>query len=373
MSEVVKMCEKGAMTCCRALAVMAMLFCAVAALPSLADGNRRPMALMVMFDGLRADAIESGEMPNLAALRNGTWQPGYNAAWTVTGQNAPGTPPVSAPNHASIATGVSPSKHGVTANGKTASGNYAAYPTWLKRVVDAKSGTSALFVYSWSEDADLGPAAGVTFLGKTDAENATDLAALLASSDAPDATMYFIDAVDHAGHAGSYYPYTAGYRAALAESDGYLGACLSAIASRATFADEDWLILVTSDHGGFGTTHAERGGRHDHRSLDEDRSVEHEMLELRLQSHFRHRCDGDGGPHGARGGNGIACEWRGRGQRERLCDHVDDEADEREVRSEDGERREVRVLPKQQRAADCSPQRTCHCCEITTQTRRSVA
>ncbi len=264
MSEVVKMCEKGVTTCCRMLAVMATLFCAVAALPSLADGNRRPMALMVMFDGLRADAIESGEMPNLAALRNGTWQPGYNAAWTVTGQNAPGTPPVSAPNHASIATGVSPSKHGVTANGKTASGNYAAYPTWLKRVVDAKSGTSALFVYSWSEDADLGPAAGVTFLGKTDAENATDLAALLASSDAPDATMYFIDAVDHAGHAGSYYPYTAGYRAALAESDGYLGACLSAIASRATFADEDWLILVTSDHGGFGTTHAERGGRHDH-------------------------------------------------------------------------------------------------------------
>ena len=94
---------------------------------------------------------------------------------------------MSAPNHASIATGVSPSKHGVTANGKTASGNYAAYPTWLKRVVDAKSGTSALFVYSWSEDADLGPAAGVTFLGKTDAENATDLAAMLASSDAPDA------------------------------------------------------------------------------------------------------------------------------------------------------------------------------------------
>ena len=102
---------------------------AATAMAANADGEKRPMALMVMFDGLRADAIESGEMPNLAALRNGTWQPGYNAAWTVTGQNAPGTPPVSAPNHASIATGVSPSKHGVTANGKTASGNYAAYPT----------------------------------------------------------------------------------------------------------------------------------------------------------------------------------------------------------------------------------------------------
>ena len=110
MSKVVTMGEKGATTCCRTLVVTATLFCA--AVPSFADGNRRPMALMVMFDGLRADAIESGEMPNLAALRNGTWQPGYNAAWTVTGQNAPGTPPVSAPNHASIR------RHGERQDGK---------------------------------------------------------------------------------------------------------------------------------------------------------------------------------------------------------------------------------------------------------------
>ena len=65
--------------------LVATAMCVAAALPSFADGTRRPMALMVMFDGLRADAIESGEMPNLTALRNGTWQTGYNAAWTVTG------------------------------------------------------------------------------------------------------------------------------------------------------------------------------------------------------------------------------------------------------------------------------------------------
>ena len=224
--------------------------------PSWADGVKRPMALMVMFDGLRADGIESGAMPNLAALRNGTWQAGYNGAWSVTGQTAPGVDTVSAPNHVTIATGVIPSKHGVTANGQTSSGNYSTYPTWLKRVVDERSGTSALFVYSWSEDGSLGPADGVSFLGNSDAQNATDLAALLASSDAPDATMYFIDAVDHAGHAGNYYTYTTGYTNALALTDGYLGACLSAIAGRSTFADEDWLILVTSDHGGYKNTHS---------------------------------------------------------------------------------------------------------------------
>ena len=237
-------------------ALAAAITIATGAMTANADGARRPMALMVMFDGLRADAIESGAMPNVMSLRNGTWQAGYKGAWSVTGQTAPGVDTVSAPNHVTIATGVIPSKHGVTANGQTSSGNYSTYPTWLKRVVDEKIGTSALFVYSWSEDGSLGPADGVTFLGNSDAQNATDLAALLASSDAPDATMYFIDAVDHAGHAGNYSTYTAGYTNAVALSDGYLGACLSAIASRPTFADEDWLILVTSDHGGYKNTHS---------------------------------------------------------------------------------------------------------------------
>ena len=240
-------------------AVAAALTIAASVLTANADGEKRPMALMVMFDGLRADGIESGSMPNVMSLRNGTWQAGYNGAWSVTAQIAPGSDSVSAPNHISIATGYSPARHGATANGQTANVDYTTYPTWLKRVIDAKSGATAAFAYSWGEDADLGPAAGVTFLGGTDAQNATDLAALLASANAPDATMFFINEPDAGGHAGNYYPYTTGYRNSLALSDGYLGQCLSAIASRPTFADEDWLILVTSDHGGYLKTHGESG------------------------------------------------------------------------------------------------------------------
>ena len=240
-------------------AVAAALTIAAGVLTANADGTKRPMALMVMFDGLRADGIESGSMPNVMALRNGTWQAGYNGAWSVTAQIAPGSDSVSAPNHISIATGYSPATHHATANGQTASVDYTTYPTWLKRVVDAKSGATAAFAYSWSEDAGLGPAAGVTFLGGTDAQNATDLAALLASANAPDATMFFINEPDAGGHAGNYYPFTTGYRNSLALSDGYLGQCLTAITNRATFADEDWLILVTSDHGGYLKTHGSSG------------------------------------------------------------------------------------------------------------------
>ena len=248
-------------TTARTTAVLASVLAVQAAVPAtaLADTPRRPMALMIMVDGLRADAVETAYMPNLAKLRSGEWQADYGAAWSLDAQIAPSSIPSSAPNHTSIATGVAPSKHKVTKNGETASkGDFATYPTWLKRVVDADPSKSALFIYkTWEDDDALGPATNVTFESGTDAENAASLASKLASASAPDATMYFIDAVDDAGHSYGFYPMSDQYLAALQTADGYLGACLNAIAARSTFASEDWLIMVTSDHGGYATYHGE--------------------------------------------------------------------------------------------------------------------
>ena len=252
---------------------------AVAACAALAGPERRKMALLVMVDGMRADAVECGAMPNVCALMNGTWESGYRCAWTLDGQIATGSVPSSAPNHVSIATGVAPSKHGVTANGKTANGAYATYPTWLERVVAADSSRSAVFAYSWEEDGALGPTDNVEFLhvadpaaaqdvcdaDKYDAANAVALAERLAGENAPDATMYFIDGPDHYGHKNKFYPMSPAYTNALAQADGYIGTCLDAIKNRSTFADEDWLIIVVSDHGGYSYHHGEiTKGRHAH-------------------------------------------------------------------------------------------------------------
>lgn len=246
--------------------VAAMAFAAASVIapfsPAFADGPRRPMALVIMVDGMRADAVETQNMPNLARLRNGTWAPGYSTAWSLDGQVVDSTSlrktiPSSGPNHASIATGVTPQRHRVTTNDNMGGGDFATYPTWLKRVVDANPGAAALFAYTWATDAALGPADGVTFLAGTDAGNATAVATRLASANAPDATMYFIDGPDAAGHAHNFFPMSAEYKAALATADGYIGQCLTAITGRATFAQEDWLVVVTSDHGGYRNMHGQ--------------------------------------------------------------------------------------------------------------------
>ena len=214
---------------CMATIVLAIAAVLSLAVPALADA-KRPMALMIMVDGMRADAVETGEMPNLKTIMDGTWASGYYTAWSIDGGVVDSTSlrktiPSSGPNHASIVTGVTPQKHGVTSNDNTGSGNFATYPTWLKRVVDAKPGATAVFAYTWANDADMGPADGVTFLAGTDAGNATAMATRLASADAPDATMYFIDGPDAAGHATSFFPMSAEYKAALATADGYIGQC----------------------------------------------------------------------------------------------------------------------------------------------------
>ena len=228
--------KKSSITLCL-VALFSALGMALA--PHCAFADKRPMALVVMVDVLRADASESGKMPCVDLLRAGKWQDGYNAAFSHIAQIVPTSLPSSAPNHVSIATGFNPTIHGIYSNAVLESGKASEEPTWQKRILDARPGSKALFVYSWAPDANIAPTEGVEYMGGTDAENAAALAARLASPNAPDTTLYFIYLVYHAGHEGSYYSFTSTYLNAVAEADDYIAGCLNAIASRPTFDEED--------------------------------------------------------------------------------------------------------------------------------------
>lgn len=60
---------------------------------------------------------------------------------------------------------------------------------------------------------------------------------------------------DLAGHHHGFSPESKVYRQALLEIDSYAVRILKAIKNRTTYADEDWLILISSDHGGLRLTH----------------------------------------------------------------------------------------------------------------------
>ena len=236
---------------------------AVAAIPPLAGageaGEMRKKALVVMLDGFRADAVENADAANLRMLRDGEWQPGYKCAWSLTANNIFDAKTVSGPNHISIATGVTFAKHGVPGNGKDTC-DYKKWPSWLVRLVDAKPEMKTLFMYCWDWDRTLCPDPRVRFHGAPDEKNAEKLAAAMAATDAPDAVMWYINGTDSGGHGWGYYPYTTGYFNKIHIFDKAIGKVLNAIASRPAFAEEDWMIVVTSDHGGYHTGHNMKKG-----------------------------------------------------------------------------------------------------------------
>ena len=221
-----------------------------------AGGECRPKALVIMLDGLRGDAVENLEMPHLQRLIAGKWQPGYKCAWSLGANTVRDGSTESAPNHVAIATGMTVKKTGISWNPDLLSRG-TRLPTWLARLAKARPGTRPLHIFSWYGDLRMSPDYGVKFIFDRDDANAKELAGIVARDDAPDAIMWYIDRPDHAGHGFGYYPYTPEYRTALKVCDGEIGGVLNAIASRRTFAEEDWLVIVTADHGGWDRHHGQ--------------------------------------------------------------------------------------------------------------------
>ena len=241
------------------LALIAVLLFSVCGL------NGAPLkkkVLIVMMDGLRADAVENFQLPTLLKLKNGTWKPGYKGAWTDSARTILDTVAHSAPNHAAIATGVTAAKHKVFRNGDTPKGNWKEWPSWLHRLVKAQPEKKVFFVFAWGESGKIDPTPLVPRGFGSDWVNAVNIPAkLITEKTCPDALMYYINSPDGGGHGSGFFPYGNYYAPASFQADKYLGQTLDAISRRKEFANEDWLILVTADHGGYSTGHGQPGGQ----------------------------------------------------------------------------------------------------------------
>jgi bisphosphoglycerate-independent phosphoglycerate mutase (AlkP superfamily) len=76
----------------------------------------------------------------------------------------------------------------------------------------------------------------------------------------PDAMFVYFGNVDVAGHNHGFHPSVPQYTDAIHAVDGHVGAVIAALRARPSHADEDWLVLVCTDHGGQGTRHGDGAG-----------------------------------------------------------------------------------------------------------------
>jgi predicted AlkP superfamily pyrophosphatase or phosphodiesterase len=241
--------------------------------------------LLIGIDGCRADALraamESGKAPALSALAKAGC-----ANWSVFagGENGGVTEQAtsSGPGWSSILTGVWRNKHGVRSN-KFEEHRIADFPHFMRRIKDAKPSALCSSIADWPEIhdfiVDASRIGGAEFLDskitlhpdpakkqhdwpELDATIRHRATALLREEN-PDALFVYFGQVDEFGHAeadpaGRFSPDNAPYLGAIGRVDALIGDVLAAMRARPHFAGEDWLILVTTDHGGTGTGHGKQ-------------------------------------------------------------------------------------------------------------------
>ncbi|MFF2748512.1 alkaline phosphatase family protein [Kitasatospora sp. NPDC058048] len=235
-------------TATAATAATAAATATAGAYQGLPNGTKQAKTLVIGVDGTRYDKLLTADAPNLKALMAG--------GMTATGNlyANPLAPTLSGPGWSTVATGVWPDKHQVKDNSFTGS-RFDLYPDFATRLENADPANSTLVIGSWN------PIAGNVFNGRADlrlqeSENDTKTAADAVdylSHGNPDATFLHFDQVDEAGH--NHGGASPEYAAALHSADALVGQVLQAVKSRPTYAAEDWLILVTTDHG-----HTDAGG-----------------------------------------------------------------------------------------------------------------
>ena len=210
--------------------------------------NAVPKALVVGIDGVRADALEKADTPTIDMLvRHG--------AWSFAAHTQLQAPTKSGPGWASVLSGVDAAKHGVQSNDATDMAEIdPAYPSFLTRIRDQLGLTTAAVV-NWVPIMMMVPETSADTLEiGDDAMVGEKMSALLRDGN-HGVHFVHLDEVDGQGHTAGFSADNPAYLDEITECDTYLGDMVDAVLDRPAVSVEDWLFVVTTDHGGYGTGH----------------------------------------------------------------------------------------------------------------------
>ncbi len=198
--------------------------------------------LIFGIDGCRPDALEHAFTPNLDQLRaEGVYHDGVqvtDTTWSGSGWSC-------------ILNGVWRDKHGVANNAFTGK-DYTTWPDLFTRIEEANPALETVRLTSWSLMYSQMTTGADTSLKLDSDEETTDSAIQFLNSrnEDPDAAFVYFLEVDKAGHSKGFHPTVPEYIQKIETVDTRIGSILASLKSRPDYDAEDWLIIVTSDHGG---------------------------------------------------------------------------------------------------------------------------
>ncbi|MBQ3149691.1 MAG: alkaline phosphatase family protein [Clostridia bacterium] len=234
----------------------------------LPEGKTEKKAVVIGYDGCRADVLTQVQNENSAVSlllseggsKNLVYCGGVNYPEINTQDTS------TAPGWCSILTGVWADKHGVTANGITKS---LDTKTLLTSLTENKIIDSASFITRWkghfSKDNSTyrlekeyceTNGLPVSFNHcKNDEASHEFVMKEVKGTDCADFVFVIYEHTDATGHSRGFSINNPKYQEAFRSADACAYETIQAIKSRETYDNEDWLIILTSDHGGFGLNH----------------------------------------------------------------------------------------------------------------------
>lgn len=234
----------------------------------LKEGKTVKKSIVIGYDGCRADIlaeIQDGasgikELTDNGAELSLVYCGGVNYPEKNTQDTS------TAPGWCSILTGKWADEHGITGNDITKT---LDTKTLFISLTEDKTIDSASFITKWAghftrknatyldeKDYCETNSLPVSFI-KCDNDEASFNYTMeeLCKDECPDFIFSILEPTDATGHSKGFTYNNPEYKEAFKLQDSYAHQLINAMKNRSTFAEEEWLVIITSDHGGIKTNH----------------------------------------------------------------------------------------------------------------------
>ena len=265
------------------LPLLSLLLLSLVYTASSAQDTGDKKVVFVIVDGISADQLKNANTPHLDAIaKAGSYSDAYVGGDAGTYSE---TPTISAVGYNSLLTGTWANKHNVWGNG-IKEPNYN-YPTIFRLAKDVNPDTNIAVFSSWLDNRTklVGDGLEATnkikvdisfdglehdtinyphdkernFMRRID-EAVTNKAATEIKDIAPDISWVYLEFSDDMGHMFGDSPQ---FEDAIAFEDAQIGKIWEAIQQREATTDEEWLLIVTTDHGRSKSNGKGHGGQSD--------------------------------------------------------------------------------------------------------------